>query len=81
MQQQPNQVQPDPGQVPITITLNLAQVNLVLDGLGNLPFARVEQLYNGIRALALQTLQAAEQAYKDSVAKAEEVARKPEGSE
>ena len=39
----------------------LPQVNLILSGLGKLPFEQVESLYMGIRNLALQSLQAAEE--------------------
>lgn len=47
--------------VPIPLTFTLAQVNLVLEGLGKLPHERVDQLVIGIRSSAVQTLQKAEQ--------------------
>jgi hypothetical protein len=52
----------NPANVPIYYTLSFQQVNLLLEGLGKLPYERVEQLYVGLRTVALQTLQAAEQA-------------------
>lgn len=54
----------NPAAVPIQYVLNFQQVNLVLEGLGKLPYERVEQLYTAFRGAALQSLQAAEQAYE-----------------
>jgi len=54
-----------PASVPINYTLNFQQVNLLLEGLGKLPYERVEQLYSAMRGAALQALQAAEQAYNE----------------
>lgn len=51
----------NPNQVPISLTLNVDQINVILEGLGNLPFARVEALYTGIRNHAIQRLKEAEQ--------------------
>ncbi len=51
----------NPNQVPITLTLNVDQINMILDGLGELPFKRVEALASGIRAHAIQRLKEAEQ--------------------
>lgn len=67
---QPQNPAIDPNQVPIHFTLNLAQVNLILKGLGKLPHEEVEQLYNGIRSSALNTLQTAEKAALDAIAAA-----------
>lgn len=50
----------DPNQVQIPVTLNLAQVNTILEGLGELPFKKVEGIYNGLREVALNTLKQAE---------------------
>lgn len=50
----------NPASVPINYTLNFQQVNLLLEGLGKLPYERVEQLYSAMRGAALQTLQDAE---------------------
>lgn len=60
----------NPAEVPINYTLNFQQVNLLLEGLGKLPFEKVEQLYQGMRSVALQTLQAAEAAHKEAAEKA-----------
>lgn len=55
----------DANQVPINVTLNLPQVNTILEGLGELPFKKVEGIYNGLREVALKTLQQAEAASKE----------------
>ncbi len=57
----------NPNQVPITLTLNVDQINTILDGLGELPFKRVEALASGIRTHAIQRLQEAE---REAVAQA-----------
>ena len=49
-----------PNEVQINYTLNLDQVNLILSALGKLPYEQVGDMVSGIRAIALQTLQAAE---------------------
>lgn len=54
--------------VPIPFTFNLAQVNLVLEGLGKLPHERVDNLVIGIRSEAVRTLQAAEKAAQEQAA-------------
>lgn len=54
----------DANQVPINVTLNLPQVNTLLEGLGELPFKKVEGIYNGLREVALKTLQQAEASSK-----------------
>lgn len=51
----------NPNQVPITITFNLEQINVVLESLGKMPFERVADLVNGIRSVSLETLKNAEQ--------------------
>jgi len=53
----------NPASVQINYTLNFQQVNLLLEGLGKLPYERVEQLYIAIRGTALKTLQDAEQSH------------------
>lgn len=50
----------NPATVPINYTLNFAQVNLVLEALAELPRKKTEGFYDQFRAVALQTLQAAE---------------------
>lgn len=55
----------DANQVPINVTLNLPQVNTILEGLGELPFKKVEGIYNGLRNTALNALQQAEGASKE----------------
>lgn len=58
-----------PNEVRFNLTLNLDQINLILEGLGCLPFNRVEQLAVGIRAYTLKTLkQAEEQALAEAAA-------------
>lgn len=61
---QPQPAQFDATQVPIQYTLNFHQVNLILKGMAKLPLEEVEQLYTGLRAHALGTLQAAEAEFK-----------------
>lgn len=58
----------NPAAVPIQYTLTFQQVNLVLEGLGKLPYDRVEALYTAVRSIALQTLHAAEQAHEATTA-------------
>lgn len=65
----------NPASVPINYTLNFQQVNLLLEGLGKLPYERVEQLYSAIRGAALQALQAAEQAYNEAAERDAEAER------
>lgn len=50
----------NPANVPINYTLNFAQVNLILKGLAELPRKDTEGFYDQFRAVALQSLQAAE---------------------
>lgn len=65
----------NPATVPINYTLNFQQVNLLLEGLGKLPYERVEQLYSAMRGAALQTLQDAEQAHNDAAEREAEAER------
>lgn len=65
----------NPASVPINYTLNFQQVNLLLEGLGKLPYERVEQLYSAMRGAALQTLQDSEQAYNEAVEREAEAER------
>lgn len=58
----------NPNEVQITITLPLEAVNLVLEGLGKLPFEHVDRLVAGIRSAALQALKAAEEQAHQHVA-------------
>lgn len=50
----------NPNQVPIQYTLNIDQVNLVLNGLGKLPYEQVGDFVSAFRNVALQALAAAE---------------------
>lgn len=50
----------NPNEVAIRYDLNLDQVNTILEGLGQLPFNRVDQLVNGMRTIALGALREAE---------------------
>lgn len=61
----------NPAEVPINYTLNFNQVNLILEGLAELPRKRSEGFYDQFRAVALQTMQAAEAAHNEAVEKAE----------
>lgn len=54
----------NPNQVPINYTFTLDQVNLILAALGKLPFEQVSDFVNGVRGVALQALQQAEEAAK-----------------
>lgn len=51
----------NPNQVPITITFNLEQINVVIESLGKMPYERVADLVNGIRSVALNALKEAEE--------------------
>lgn len=64
-----------PASVPINYTLNFQQVNLLLEGLGKLPYERVEQLYSAMRGAALQALRDSEQAYNEAVEREAEAER------
>ena len=50
----------NPNEIAIRYDLNLDQVNTILEGLGQLPFNRVDQLVNGMRTIALSALREAE---------------------
>ena len=65
----------DPMTVGINYTLNFHQVNLILKGWAKLPREETEGIYDQVRAIALQTLQAAEAEHNqaaqvDSIAEA-----------
>lgn len=49
-----------PNEVPIHLTLNLDQINLILEGLGGLPYSRAEQIVLTIRSSTLAQLKEAE---------------------
>lgn len=71
-------VQPfNPAEVPINYTLNFNQVNVILAGMSELPRKQTDGFYDQFRAVALQTLQAAEVAHNEAIEKAaaEEAAR------
>ncbi len=70
-------VQPfNPAEVPINYTLNFNQVNVILAGMSELPRKQTDGFYDQFRAVALQTLQAAEAAHKEAADKAAEEASK-----
>lgn len=62
-------------EVVIRYDLNIDQVNTILEGLGQLPFNRVDQLVGGIRSIALNTLREAEIAAQESANPSEEGAQ------
>lgn len=71
-------VQPfNPAEVPINYTLNFGQVNLILEGLAELPRKKTEGFFDQLRGVAVQTLQIAEAAHREAAEKAaaEEAAR------
>lgn len=51
----------NPNDVRFNMTFNYSQVNLVLKGLGKLPFDEVESLYNAIRSASVQSLNHAQE--------------------
>lgn len=61
----------NPVEVPINYTLNFNQVNLILEGLAELPRKKSEGFYDQFRAVALQTMQAAEAEHNKAIEKAE----------
>lgn len=64
-------VQPfNPAEVPINYTFNFQQVNLLLEGLSELPRKKTDGFYEQLRGVALQTMQAAEAAHKEAAEKA-----------
>ena len=56
----------DPQSVPISYTLNFAQVNLILEALAELPIKKAGEFHNAFRGVALQQIAAAEQAAGES---------------
>ena len=56
----------NPANVPINYVLNFAQVNLLLKGLAELPRKETDGFYDQFRAVALQTLQAAEAQFNEA---------------
>jgi hypothetical protein len=67
----------NPAEVPINYTLNFSQVNLILEGLAELPRKKTEGFFEQLRGVAVQTLQIAEAAHKDAAEKADAEAAKP----
>jgi hypothetical protein len=64
-------VQPfNPAEVPINYTLNFNQVNVILAGMSELPRKQTDGFYDQFRAVALQTMQAAEAAHNAEAEKA-----------
>lgn len=53
-------------QIPITLTMTVAQVNVVLAGLGKLPHDDVSEIIVGIRRVSLEQIQAQQQQAKDA---------------
>lgn len=68
----------NPAGVPINYTLNFAQVNLILKGLAELPRKETEGFYDQFRAVALQTLQAAEHLHNNPQVETIEATREDE---
>lgn len=52
----------DINQVQVQLVLSAQQAGVVLKGLSKLPFEEVDQLYHGIRTVAAQAIQKAEEA-------------------
>ena len=71
----------NPIEVPIVPKLNYLQVELILEGLGKLPFERVDQFYTSLRELAISTLTEAEAAYRAAHPDDEAVPAESEGGE
>jgi hypothetical protein len=59
----------DPAEVPINYTLNLAQVNLILECLAEIPRKRTDGFFEQFRDTAVQALQAAEKAHYQALEK------------
>lgn len=55
----------NPATVLIPLTVDYQQMNLLLEGLGKLPFERVEGLYTGLRGHAARVMQQAEDAHNN----------------
>lgn len=58
-------------QIPITLTMTVAQVNVVLAGLGKLPHDDVSEIIVGIRRVSLEQIQAQQQGKAAPKAEAE----------
>lgn len=56
----------NPQAVPIQITMNYQQINLMLEGLGKLPFEKVETIYTALRSHAVTSIQQAEVAHQQA---------------
>ncbi len=67
----------DANSVPISYTLNFAQVNLILEGLSELPVKRAGEFYNAFRSVALQQIQAAEMAHNEQAKSEQTKAEEP----
>ena len=48
-------------QIPITLTMTVGQVNVILAALGKMPHDEVNEIVVGIRRVALQQIEAAQQ--------------------
>lgn len=53
----------NPAAVPIALTLNYHQINLVLEGLGLMPYEKVASLYAQVQTTGTQTLKEAQDQY------------------
>jgi hypothetical protein len=67
-------------QIPITLTMPVAAVNLIVTALGKLPHDEVSELIVGIRRISLQQIQQHQEAEAEK-AQAETVAAAPADSE
>jgi hypothetical protein len=65
-------------QIPITLTMTVGHVNVILAALGKLPHDEVNEMVVGIRRVALEQVQAAQQKEQ---AKAEAPVADSEGGE
>lgn len=56
-----------PLEVPITLTLNIREVNLILGALGSLPYTDVNHIITAIQSAGLQQMQEAERKHAASL--------------
>lgn len=61
----------NPNTVPIPVTFNYQQINLILEALGKMPLEKVETIYNALRNVAVSTLQNAELSHRAAMTQLE----------
>lgn len=71
----------DPTSVPIQYTLSYSQVNLILEGLAELPRKRTDGFFEHLRAVALMTVQTAQAEHAKAEAQASAEIPKVEAAE